>query len=373
MHIAHLLVSLDIGGSELVVTELTEAQASEHRVTVIARNGALQTRVLAAGAEHLDWPIGEKKLSTLGHIRRLRRWIGQAKPDVLHIHSRIPGWIARLALRRIPKQRRPAVVTTVHGHYSVNGFSAIMTWGDRLIAVSQSIADYIRQHYPQTPPGRIRIIPVGTSTEAFPPGHRASRDWLDAFHTSHPETRNKVWLTLPGRMTRLKGHAAFIRLIGRLVDRGIDVQGLIVGPVPPRKTDYHREITALAASTGLTKRLTFTGERHDMADIFSASGLVLNLSTKPEAFGRTIAEALTVGTPVVAWDYGGAAEILKDRFPTGAVKPGDEAALLNTVEALIRRPQRPQAGALYTLDAMADANVAVYRSALQSRRRPGTE
>ena len=38
--------------------------------------------------------------------------------------------------------------------------------------------------------------------------------------------------------------------------------------------------------------------------------LVLQLSRKPEAFGRTVIEAIVIGRPVVGWDHGGVGELL---------------------------------------------------------------
>ena len=76
MHIVQALVSLNLGGSELVALELSEfAAARGHRVTVIARNGLLGGRVRACGAQHLDWAIGRKRLPTLRYVARLRQWL----------------------------------------------------------------------------------------------------------------------------------------------------------------------------------------------------------------------------------------------------------------------------------------------------------
>lgn len=66
MHIVQALVSLNIGGSELVATELGEFLVSKgNKVTIIAADGPLSSRVRASGAEHQDWPIGKKRLATL--------------------------------------------------------------------------------------------------------------------------------------------------------------------------------------------------------------------------------------------------------------------------------------------------------------------
>ena len=53
------------------------------------------------------------------------------------------------------------VVTTVHGPYSVNAYSKIMTRGQRVIAVSNMIRRYILDNYRGVDPSCIRVIHRG--------------------------------------------------------------------------------------------------------------------------------------------------------------------------------------------------------------------
>ena len=81
-------------------------------------------------------------------------------------------------------------------------------------------------------------------------------------------------------------------------------------------------------------------DRLDIRDWMAASEIVFSLcSDPPEAFGRTVPEALHLGVPVIGWDHGGVQETLAGMFPKGAVTPGDRAALLERTRAfLLRRP-----------------------------------
>ena len=92
---------------------------------------------------------------------------------------------------------------------------------------------------------------------------------------------------------------------------------------------------------------------------------MLQLSRKPEAFGRTVVEALAVGRPVVGWAHGGVGELLAELQPAGAVAPFDMDALAATVQGLLRpSPMLPatmrSAAAAYTLRAMQDATLTIY-------------
>ena len=97
--------------------------------------------------------------------------------------------------------------------------------------------------------------------------------------------------------------------------------------------------------------------------------LVLQLSHKPEAFGRTVIEALSVGRAVAGWAHGGVGELLAELQPRGAVAPFDEDRLFDTVKAMLAHPSPPLATMhAYTLRAMQDATLALYHDLADDRR-----
>ncbi|MFC6670339.1 glycosyltransferase [Marinobacterium aestuariivivens] len=107
--------------------------------------------------------------------------------------------------------------------------------------------------------------------------------------------------------------------------------------------------------------MTLTGNRADIRDIFAVSDLVLSLSTKPESFGRTVAEALSLGVPVAGYAHGGVGEILEALYPQGAVPLQDTGALRQRVEQLLSADERPTGNAIFRLDTMLGETLAVYR------------
>ncbi|MEJ8568738.1 glycosyltransferase [Elongatibacter sediminis] len=363
MHVVQALVSLNLGGSELVATELTEyLAATGHRVTVIAANGPLAPRVSAAGAAHLDWPIGRKRLATLAYVRRLAEWLNAEQPDVLHVHSRLPAWICLLALRRLSPERRPAFVTSMHGHYSVNRYSAVMARGDRVIAVSDHIREYTLRNYPMARAADVITVHGGTSAAQFPYGHRPDAVWWAQTLGEFPELEGKRIICLPGRLSRYKGHADFIELVAALAGEFPDIHGVVVGKARPGSR-YRSELEGLAGRLGVLDRVTFTGARLDMRDWLAASEIVYSLcSDPPEAFGRTVPEALHLGVRVIGWDHGGVQEVLAGMFPEGAVPPDDPAALLDRTRAFLRDPPPVPPSDAFGLDESMRRTCAVYRA-----------
>jgi len=296
------------------------------------------------GSEHFEKALGSKSPLTVRHIPWLRSLMVRENVDVVDIHSRMPGWIAWLAWKSLPRAKRPAFISTLHGLHSTGFYSSIMCRGERVIVVSETVRDYVRTNYRFVPEDRLQLIHRGISGSDYPRGYQPDDAWKAAFFQQFPAAADQPLLTLAGRITRLKGHEDLLKLLARLRDRGIRAHGLIVGGTDPRKTSYAEEMKALAASLQLTDRVTFTGHRGDLKQIYAISSIVLSLSTTPESFGRTVAEALSIGTPVVGYSHGGVAEILAAQFPEGAVETGNLDALTETVTGLLTRTPRPVPG-----------------------------
>lgn len=354
MHVVQALARLSVGGSELVVTELAEhLQSSGHRVTVLGAGGPLSARVQTSGAQHLDWPVGRKRLSTLGYIRRLRAWLEQQRPAIVHAHSRLPAWICWRAIRGLPAKRRPAFVTTMHGQYTVSPYSAVMARGDGIIAVSEHMRRYTLEHYRFVRPEQITVIHGGTSRAAFPHGYRPGAAWFDSVRQAYPELAGKRVLLLPGRLSRYKGHAVFLDLLRALAADHPDVHGVIAGQ-GREGSRYRAELEGLAHRNHVLDRVTFIGLRDDIRDWMAASSIVYNLcSDPPEAFGRVVPEALHLGVPVIGWDHGGVSETLAAMFPSGAVRPDSLAALTErSREFLDHPPAVPESDAFLLEDSM---------------------
>jgi glycosyltransferase involved in cell wall biosynthesis len=169
---------------------------------------------------------------------------------------------------------------------------------------------------------------------------------------------------LPGRLSRYKGHADFIELVALLRPQIPDIHGVIVGRARPGSR-YRDELEGLAERYGVLDRVTFTQARMDMRDWMAASEIVYSLcADPPEAFGRTVPEALHLGVPVLGWDHGGVQETLAVMFPQGAIAPGDRAALLaRSLQFLQQRPIVAPSPAFGLRQSM-EKTMAVYQSVL---------
>lgn len=373
--IVQVLPALNAGGVERCTLETARALVDAgHRSIVVSSGGRLVPRLEQEGSRHVPLPVHRKSPLSLLQVRPLRRLLAELAPDIVHVRSRVPAWITWFALRGLPAGRRPHFVTTLHGLHSVSRYSAIMARGEVVIAGSQTVRDYLLAHFGAwCPPERIRLIPEGVDPAEFPYGHAPDAAWLAAWRAQFPELAGKTVLALPGRLTRLKGHATFIDLLAALRDAHPGVHGLVIGGAEAGKQAYEREIRARARDAGLDGRLTFTGHRSDMRDVLSQCDLVFSLSTQPETFGRTVLEAIRLGKPVIGRDVGGVGEILAACYPRGRVAavpglpargapaPDAFAALVDATRQWLAAPSVPPPCAGFTLSAMCERTIALYR------------
>ena len=258
-------------------------------------------------------------------------------------------------------------MTTMHGHYSVSRYSSVMARGRRTIAVSEHIKEYTLKNYPGSRNEDVITIHGGASNSLFPYGYTHSPAWRHNTELEFPELKGKRWLLLPGRVTRWKGHVDFMHLIKALADDLPSIHGVFVGGCRAGSR-YQDELETLVEKTGISDRITFTGNRLDIRDWMSASEMVFNLSNDPpEAFGRTILEALYLGRPVIAWDHGGAAEIMAEIFPRGAIAALDYQELEARTRHFLEEHPRVEPSSAFGLLASMDKHLDVYQELMRDQ------
>jgi glycosyltransferase involved in cell wall biosynthesis len=360
--VVQLLPALEAGGVERSTLEIAEALvAAGHRAIVVSKGGRLLPQLEAIGAEHLALDIGRKSPLTFRHVFALRKLLAQSKADIVHARSRLPAWLAWFALRGMPESTRPRFVTTAHGLNSPSRYSAIMARGERVVCVSNSVREYLHTHYPQVDPLRLVVIPRGIDPARFPRTAWPDREARARAAAEFPQLGGDgPLLLLPGRGTRLKGHADALQLLARLRGSGLDARLWMPGAREPGREAYIAELEAALQSLGIAGAVAITPPTEAIADAYAASDLVLQLSRKPEAFGRTVVEALSVGRSVLGWDHGGVGELLRELQPRGAVPPFDEAALASKARELLAQAPSPPATIPYTLRAMQEATLGLY-------------
>lgn len=360
MTVVQLVPALEAGGAERSTLETARALvAAGHRSIVVSAGGHMVDRLVSSGSEHVLLPIGRKSLISLAQVPKLHALFRRENVDIVHARSRMPAWLGWLALRGLAS--KPRFVTTAHGLNSPGRYSSIMARGERVICVSNTVRDHLLRNYPRTDPANLVVIPRGVDPGQYPYGYQPDNSWREWFFAEFAQLAGAPLLTLPGRGTRLKGHVDAIELVAELKARGIPTRLLLLGARQVGREAYIAELEQLAQARGVADWIAISAQRDDARDIYAVSALILQLSNKPESFGRTVIEALSLCRPVLGYDHGGVGELLADLYPAGRVPPGDRQRLAERAAELLRYAPAISPLTRYGLADMQAAVLALYR------------
>ena len=372
--IVQLLPQMNAGGVERGTLEINRALvAAGHRSIVISGGGRLVPQLEAEGGEHVEMQVWKKRPTSLLTVPKMRKWMLDVRPDIMHARSRVPAWVTWLAWRKLPQAVRPRFMTTAHGMNKANAYSRIMTYGEKVIAVSNTCRDYLLNCYPQTDPQKVEVVHRGVSPDEFPYGHRPSSEWQRDWYESFPQLKNQFVAVVAGRVTRFKGHLDFLSAINLLKQQGTIVHGVIAGGEDPRRKAYADELRQKIVEYGLEEQITFTGHRTDIKDVVSICDVSVSTSIQPpESFGRSVLESVRLGKITLGYAHGGVGEVLSTVYPEGRIPLRDvETLAVRLKDAKDGRLSVPQPNEHFLLTLMQEKTLGIYdeltASPVQSR------
>ena len=367
MKVVQVLPRLHGGGVERGTIEIAGyLKQLGHEAIVISEGGPLVKELTALGVVHVKKSVGTKSLRAVRGLWELKNYLTTARPDIVHSRSRLPGWLCYLAIKMLPKEIRPRFVTSVHGLHSLSRYSSIVAKGDRIEVVSIAAQRYLLDNYKNVELARVRLIHRGVDTTEFNPSVEPSSDWIQEWSRwgQEHQANDSPVVSIIGRISRLKGHHDFLEVIESLHEKSVPAIGLIIGGVSKEHNKLHKELQdKVQKSETLRSSVHFLGHRADVRELMSVSDVVVSLSDTPEAFGRTVLEALSLGVTVVGYDHGGVGELLRTLFPAGAVPVGNTQVAADRIKDLLSR-KHPIEPHEMTLQSMRDKTIAMYEELL---------
>ena len=168
-----VLMGLDIGGAETHVLELSrELKRKGFDIVVVSAGGAYEKELTESGIRCFYAPLNKRDVSLM--IRSyniLKDLIIKERPDIVHAHARIPAFLCGLLQNRLHFR----FVTTAHWVFRVNpALKHLTNWGNRTIAVSDDIREYLKENY-GIADERITNTINGIDTEKFSSSADGSR------------------------------------------------------------------------------------------------------------------------------------------------------------------------------------------------------
>ena len=278
------LMSLDIGGAETHVVELSkELRRMGYDVVVVSNGGVYVPELESAGIRHYQVPMHRRSPGLmLKSLLRLRSILKKERPDVVHAHARIPAFLCSL----LRKTMRFPFVTSCHGVYHVSGMLRLISnWGERSIAVSEDIKTYLMEEY-HVPESHISITINGIDTQRFSPDVSGDRVRQELSLTDGPTV---VHVSRMDGVVDLVARQ-LIALAPRLAQEVPGIQLVLAGggvSYPKLKEEADRANEAIGR-----RCLILTGPRTDINEILAAGDLFVGVS-------RAALEAMATGLPTV--------------------------------------------------------------------------
>ncbi len=285
MKVLMATMQLDIGGAETHIVELSKALKKRGVDVIVASNGgAYVSELESAGIKHCRVALHSKKpLAMLGAYRQLRNIIIGENIDVVHAHARIPGFLCGLLQARYKFR----FVTTAHWVFKAGfPFNLLTDWGDRTLAVSDDIKQYLTDNY-DCKAENIRVTINGVDTEKF----SAATDFGDiAKEFGLSDTAPRV--VYVSRMDEDRSFAAhkLIEAVPKIETAVAGAEFLIVGggnDFEPVK----REAEEMNARLG-RRAVIVTGSRTDINRLVAAGDVFVGVS-------RAALEAMACEKPAV--------------------------------------------------------------------------
>jgi glycosyltransferase involved in cell wall biosynthesis len=207
---------------------------------------------------------------------------------------------------------------------------------DAVICISQSVLEHIQRQ--KVPTSNAIIIHDGIDHQkVLSSVSRSSGEVREEFGV----TGNQPFIGIVGNIKEWKGQEVVVKAVGILKKTYPDIKCLLVGDCSNLKGDlqYLEYLRNRVKEEELSRNVVFTGYRRDILEIMNALDIVLHASIEPEPFGRVVLEAMVLGKPVIATNFGGPAEIIQDGDSGLLVPPGNANILAEATHSLLENPR----------------------------------
>jgi glycosyltransferase involved in cell wall biosynthesis len=333
--------TLQAGAAEAGAVDLVKILTSAgHKAIVLSRGGRLEPQVKEAGGEFIYADVASKNPAVMArNVAAISRIVRSRGCDIIHAHGRAPAWSAFIASKLT---RVPFVTSWYKGFREQNAlkrfYNSVMARGDRIIAVSDQLAELISERY-QVPTARIEVVPACIDLAQFDPA-AISAERAEAMRRAFGVTARDKVIFVVGRMLRRKGHHVAVRAARRLKEMGLKDFVFVFAGEDEGHSRYTGDLWDEIAAKDLTSVARLIGPVDDMPAAYAVSSVVVSAAIQAEGLQRSILEAQAMERPVIVSDLGAGPDavqsppmVSEDRMTGLRFSTGDDAAL---AAALVR-------------------------------------
>jgi glycosyltransferase involved in cell wall biosynthesis len=359
MRVLHVIARLNVGGTARYITQLAN-ELPKHGIETFVATGFVQgAEVEDESAQSIDLirikSMGRSIRPIKDHFARMQldKIIAQVKPDIIHTHTFKTGYVVRMKKQPVP------VIHTFHGHLlddpEFSGFKSrvivevermLAKKSVRLVTVGRRVADELLEQRIGTKDQYVNI-PPGVVALNVTPKEQALKN------LNLPDEGKPIvgWIA---RVTGVKNPMLALEVADAMPDTHFVLAG---------GGDLLEKVKATAPSN-----VSVVGWAK-AEDVFGASEIILSTSEN-EGMPVALIEAQLAGKPVVATDVGSVSEVVLNH-ETGIVTNKNAGSIALALETLLLDKQKrtemgtlatSRANALFSVDRMINAHIALYKS-----------
>ena len=270
--------------------------------------------------------------------------LDEIRPDIVHVHTPIASFVTRLAARRVPADRRPAVIYTAHGFHFHEGGRRLTNavfltaeriagrWTDRLVVINDEDERAARNHRIVRSDRLVRMRGIGLDTVAVDPASVGAEATKDSRHRLGVPT-DVAMFVIVGELNANKRQSDAIDALAMM--RTETAHLVIIGTGPTLS-----QLEAQADRLEMSGRVHFSGFLNDVPAVLAGATALIATSAR-EGLSRSVMEALALEVPVIASNARGNRELVGDSG--WIVATGDIATMAEKMDWISDHPDERQA------------------------------
>ncbi len=331
-NLVQIVPSLDSGGVERgtvdVANFLSKQKIHNH---IISNGGTLQSHLNQDYTHHYTLPVNSKNFFSYPFTARsISKYIEDNNINLVHIRSRVPAWILSLI-----SQNKFKTISTFHNVYGGNSYfkklyNKRMAKVNHIVAISEYVKKEISFKY-NIESERITVINRGIDTNFF--NDNVNNNQKISFLKKYNIRDDLKIILYPGRITEWKGQLKFLSELKKLDFKKYLV--LFVGD--DSNTSHKNLLIKKIKDNNLETKCKLIGNLNsdELKIAYSISSIVLSLPNRPEGFGRTISETLSMEKIILAKNIGGAYDQLKHLDSIYKIDENDLDNLYNKIHQIL--------------------------------------
>lgn len=300
IRVVNIITDTNIGGAGKVLQNyLAHFNRIAFDVWVVLPKGSpLAVMLKGCGATIIESEKLKGKSMDIGSIFPIRRLLKELKPDIVHTHASLSSRISarlygncKIIYTRHCAYPPSAFMKSIFGKLVGHIISKMLS--DGVIAISEAVKENLTDT--GVPEELITVMMNGVEQLK-----KLSEEQKTEVRSEYNIKEGEKTVGIIGRIEPVKGHEYFMRAAKICRDKGMSIKFIIAG-----SGGIETDIKKMAVDLGIAENVIFTGFLKDVAPIVNILDIFVNASYGTEASSLSMLEAMSLGTPVIATDFGG--------------------------------------------------------------------